>query len=337
VAVGDFDGDGRADLYVANDGAANQLWMQQPDGTFRDDALLRGAALNADGKAEASMGIAPGDYDGDGDEDLFVTHLERESNTLYVNDGEGLFRDATVAAGLAVPSWPHTGFGTAWTDFDLDGDLDLVVANGAVYSIEAQRRAGDPFPFAETDQLFENPGPPPGGTAGVRRFTEISHRAGAAFAAPAASRGTLVGDLDGDGDDDLVVIDSSAPARVLLDRAGSEAGGRWIGLRAALPGAGGAPVRDALGAALAVRTGDAPPRHLRVRTADGYASARDPRVRVGLGSHEGPVDVEVRWPDGTRERFAGLAAGRYHTLLRGSGEAAAEAAPPARATAKPAP
>ena len=169
VAVGDFDGDGRLDLYVANDGTVNQLWLQQADGTFRDEALLRGAALNADGKAEASMGIAAGDFDDDGDEDILVTHLERETNTFFVNNGAGLFHDGTVAAGLAAPSWRHTGFGTAWTDFDLDGDLDLLVVNGAVYSIESLRRAGDPFPFAETDQLFENPGPPAGdGTAAAR-------------------------------------------------------------------------------------------------------------------------------------------------------------------------
>jgi len=322
VAADDFDGDGRTDLYVANDGAANQLWIQQADGTFRDEALLRGAALNADGKAEASMGVAAGDFDDDGDDDVLVTHLERETNTFFVNDGAGLFHDGTVAAGLAAPSWRHTGFGAAWTDFDLDGDLDLLVVNGAVYSIQALRRAGDPFPFAETDQLYENPGPAPGEGergGGSRRFVEVTEQAGEAFARPAVGRGVILGDLDNDGDDDAVVSNNSGAARVLLNRAADRTGHHWIGLRAVVPTAAGRPPRDALGATLRVSADGLPPRHRRVHTEDSYASARDPRVRVGLGPHAGPVDVEVTWPDGTRERFPDLAADRYHLIEQGGG------------------
>ncbi len=118
VVVGDFDADGWPDIYVANDGVANQLWMNQGDGTFRDEAMLAGVGVNMDGSPEASMGVDAADFDGDGDEDLFMTHLARETNTLYINDGEGWFEDRTLAMGLANPSFQYTGFGTAWFDYD---------------------------------------------------------------------------------------------------------------------------------------------------------------------------------------------------------------------------
>ena len=150
----------------------------------------------------------------------------------------------------------------------------------------------------------------------------MSAHAGDAFARPAASRGAVIGDLDNDGDDDVVVSNNSAAARVLLNRAADAAGHHWIGLRAVVPTAAGRPPRDALGASWWCRADGLSPRHRRVHSADCYASARDPRVRVGLGSHGGPVDVDVSWPGGPDERFLGLAADRYHVLERGQGYAA---------------
>src|SRR5215210_5584527 len=132
VVAADLDGDGWQDLFVANDGAANFLWINQKDFTFREDGLLSGVALNASGRPEAGMGIAAGDADGDGDDDLLITHLTGETNTFYVNLGGGLFEDATARSGLGAPSLPLTGFGTAWIDVDNDGLLDLAAFNGAV-------------------------------------------------------------------------------------------------------------------------------------------------------------------------------------------------------------
>ena len=149
VVVGDFDSDGWPDIYVANDGVANQLWMNEGDGTFRDEAMLAGVGVNMDGSPEASMGVDAADFDGDGDEDLFMTHLARETNTLYINDGEGWFEDRTLAMGLANPSFQYTGFGTAWFDYDNDGWLDILAVNGAVTRIEEQMLAGEPFPLRQ--------------------------------------------------------------------------------------------------------------------------------------------------------------------------------------------
>ena len=176
AVAADFDGDGWPDLYVANDGAENFLWLNNHDGTFRDEALFAGAALNRDGKAEAGMGVDAGDFDDDGDFDLFLAHLTGETNTLYVNAGGAVFSDRSVESGLAAPSLPFTSFGTGWFDYDGDGWLDLVALNGAVRILEAQARAGDPYPLKQTNQLFHNLGPVAGAPAGQVRFAEVTGR-----------------------------------------------------------------------------------------------------------------------------------------------------------------
>ena len=142
----DLDGDGLPDLYVATDGYPNQLWRNQGDGTFVDTALLSGTAVNSEGRAEASMGVALGDTDGDGVDDLLLTHLFGESHTLYAGLGAGLYADRSYESGVGVPSLPDTGFGVSLSDFDNDGDLDLYVANGAVKRLEGQLLAGESYP-----------------------------------------------------------------------------------------------------------------------------------------------------------------------------------------------
>jgi hypothetical protein len=310
IATADFDGDGWIDVYVANDQAANQLWRNRGDGTFADDALLAGCAVNGAGRAEASMGVDAGDFDGDGDDDLFMTNLTEETNTLYVNDGHGVFRDATATSGLGPPSLPFTGFGTAWLDWDNDGWLDLLVANGAVVIVEALESRGDSFPFHQPDLLFRN--------LGDGRFEDATARAGAPFAEPDSGRGVAFGDLDNDGDVDVVIANVNGPTRLLRNDAAD--GTAWLGLR--LIGApAGMGARDLLGAR-AVLVRDRPPQLARRSRADGsYASANDPRVLFGLGraADDAPERVRVTWPDGKVEEWDDLAAGRYHTLRQGEG------------------
>ena len=313
AVAADFDGDGWPDLYVANDAGPNNLWMNRHDGTFEDRALLAGAAVNADGKAEASMGVDAADPDGDGAFDLFLTHLVVETNTFYRNLGGGLFVDATVASGLGPPSRVHTGFGTAFLDYDCDGRPDLLVVNGAVQNVAALVAAGDPFPFHETNQLFRNLGAAP---AAAPRFVEVSAQAGAPFALSEASRGAAFGDVDGDGDVDVVISNNDGPARLLIDRACD--GQPWVGLRLTT----GSPPRDALGARVELLLAGRPPRWDRVAADGSYASANDPRLVFALTPGDVPAGVEVRWPDGAEESFAAPAVGRYSTLRQGSGRAA---------------
>ncbi|MEM6638606.1 MAG: CRTAC1 family protein [Pseudomonadota bacterium] len=298
ISTADFDGDGDLDIYVANDGVANQFWINQGDLTFVDDALLAGVSVNKDGMAEASMGVDAGDFDGDGDIDLFMTHLRQETNTLYVNDGQGWFEDRSIAMGLAADSYNFTGFGTAWFDYDNDGALDLFSVNGAVRKIEALLLADDPYPLHQTNQLFHN--------LGDGRFEEVTATSGAVFALSEVSRGAAFGDLDNDGDTDIVVTNNNGPVRLMRNT--HDGAAHWIGLRI-LDGNG----RDALGATVTVRV-DKTARVRTVRSDGSYASANDPRVLVGLGQRDAPVDVEVLWVDGKRRTFPDLTADRYHEL-----------------------
>jgi hypothetical protein len=321
VVAADFNADGWPDVYVANDGEPNLLWMNEQNGRrFRNTALLAGAALNNLGSTEGSMGVDAGDFDNDGDEDLFVTNLPGETNTLYVNDGAGLFEDRTTAAGLAIPSLPYTGFGTAWFDFDNDGWLDLLVANGAVRIVEGLAGGTDPLPLRERNQLFRNlgPGALAGGSArrpNWRGFEEVTSRAGAVFELSEVSRGAAFGDVDNDGDVDVLIANNNGPARLLINHVGQRH--RWVGLR--LVGNSG---QDMLGARVGVFRDKGPPLWRRARADGSYASANDPRVLVGLGD-AAVRRVRVIWPSGRVEDWTDVAAGRWITLKEGSGGARA--------------
>jgi enediyne biosynthesis protein E4 len=310
VVAADFNADGWADVYVANDGEPNLLWINQQNGRFRNTALLAGTALNGLGSAQGSMGVDAGDFDNDGDEDLFVTNLPGEGNTLYVNEGSGLFEDRTARVGLGVPSLPHTGFGAGWFDFDNDGWLDLLVANGAVRIVEDSSRATDVFPLHERNQLFRN--------LGTGRFEQVTARAGAVFELSEVSRGAAFGDLDNDGDVDVLVTNNNGPARLLINHVGQRS--HWVGLRLV----GGPGPRDMLGARVGVFRNQGPPLWRRARADGSYASANDPRVLVGLGDQAAVSRIRVVWPSGRVEDWTDVAVDRWITLKEGSGARASK-------------
>jgi hypothetical protein len=304
VVAADFNGDGWPDFYVANDTAANLLWLNQRNGAFREAALESGAAYAADGMARAGMGVSAADFDGDGDDDIVVTNLTREGLTLFRNDGKGAFEDATLQFGLAEPTFPYTGFGAAWFDADNDGRLDLFLANGAVTIMESQR--GSPYPFRQRNQLLQNPGD-------GRRFVERTAAAGPGFELQEASRAAAFGDLDNDGDIDIVVANNNGPARLLLNETPSRR--HWLTVR--LEAAAGN--RLGLGARVAVLRPGAPPLWRRAHTDGSYLSAGDCRVHFGLGDTAAVDVVLVEWPDGTRERFQSIPPDCIVTLRKGRG------------------
>jgi enediyne biosynthesis protein E4 len=303
VAVGDYNGDGWLDLYVANDATPNQLWINQKDGTLADEGLLSGSALNASGNPEGSMGIASGDFDLDGDEDLFVTNIVGETSVLYVNDGQGTFEDARARLGLATPTAAFTGFGTDWIDYDNDGWPDLFVANGAVNIVESQR--GQPSPYRMRNQLFRN--------IDGRRFEETSGSAGPSFARAEISRGAAFGDVDNDGDVDIVVTNNGGPVRLLLNQVGAR--NHWLSVRLE----DGSGNRFGTGARIGVERAGRPTLWRRVRTDGSYLSASDVRAHFGLGSSASVDSIVVQWLGGRQERWTGISGDRLVTLRRGSG------------------
>lgn len=305
AVAADFDADGRLDLYVASDQLANILWMNRGEGRFRDHALFAGAALSGEGLPQASMGVDAADFDEDGDLDLFLSHLSDEASTLYRNDGAGNFVDSSVASGVGMASWPHTGWGTGWIDFDHDGRLDLLTANGAVRKIPAQMQAGIEYPLRQPMQLLRNLG---GG-----RFEDATALGGPVLEAPAVGRGVAFGDLDEDGDTDAVVNESNGAARLLVNTCGQDR--EWIGFDVV-----GRDGRPAVGAEVTLELEGGERLLRRVHRDGSYASSSDPRVVVGLHGRSPPAAAVVRWPAGGAERFSDLAAGRYHALVEGEGE-----------------
>ena len=286
----DFNGDGWPALYVANDGQPNQLWINQRDGTFRNTALLAGAALSPEGEAKSSMGIDAGDFDNDGDEDIFITELTGQGHDLYVNDGMGTFTDRSARAGIRLASLPFTGFGAGWIDIDNDGWLDLVTVNGAVIqNVEAVAR-NELFALQQKKQVFRN--------LGNGQFEDATTKAGSTFDVPEVSRGLAFGDIDNDGDMDMVVGNDSGPMRLLINNVGTRK--HWVGFTV--------PV----GSRVVVTASDGRTLTRRSHTDGSYASARDPRVLVGLGDASGPVKVKIVSPDGKVVEKSNVQIDRYN-------------------------
>jgi enediyne biosynthesis protein E4 len=299
VVSGDFNGDGRIDIFVANDGTPNHLWVNQGSGRFHEDGLLAGCAVDDDGRAKAGMGVHAVDVDDDGWLDLLVVNLDAESDSFYRNRGK-FFSDETAAVGLRTVSRPFTRFGMALLDFDNDGYLDLYEANGRV-GRQSEMFSDDPY--AEPNLLFR-------GAAGPH-FDEVRPRGGTLAPLVGTSRGAAFGDVDNDGAIDIVVANRDGGPYLLHNVVGAR--GHWVTFRV-LEAHG----RDAFGAELTMTVGS---RSIRrdVRAAYSYLASNDPRVHVGLGQEAGVRGLMVRWPDGAQERFGDFAAGKIVVLRRGGG------------------
>ena len=301
IVTADFNNDGWIDIYVANDGDQNQLWINQKNGTFINDALLAGAAVNRNGQTEAGMGVDAGDFDGNGTDDIFVTHLMDETNILLVNSGQAIFEDRTREAGLGMPGRRFTGFGTFFFDYDNDGWLDLFVGNGAVQLLPELVQQKIPFPLGQPNQLFRN--------TGKGSFVEIFDQA--ELQPLEVSRGAALGDVDNDGDTDVLVTNNNGPARLLINQVGNQ--NHWLGLR--LVGKSG---RDMLGATVEIVVGENNTLHRRARTDGSYLVANDARVLVGLGKATRVKSVRVRWPSGAVEEWKDARVDQYTTLKEGA-------------------
>jgi enediyne biosynthesis protein E4 len=322
VVCADFTNDGWPDLYVANDQTANFLWVNQHDGTFKEEAIQRGCANDMIGNAQASMGTAVAFFDDDPTPDIFLTHLTGESNTLYISDKNGFFDDRSQKLGVADPAIPLTGFGTAFIDVDLDGRLDLLTVNGTIKRPdgvdESDVASNKDFwkPYRQPHQLLLNSG---------NRFRALTQVPG--LDSNEVSRGLATGDIDNDGDVDIVVCNIGARPEVLINDTVSRAKAsqpnskassksHYLSIRCVLPQAGN---RDAIGAQLRVVSKKESWRAI-VQPGLSYLSSNDPRVHLGLGQADSVDHIDVIWPDGRSERFQVQEVDRQVTLSQGAGE-----------------
>ncbi|NKB71841.1 MAG: tetratricopeptide repeat protein [Candidatus Latescibacteria bacterium] len=309
VVMADFDDDGDQDIYVANDGFANELWRNDGSGLWTETGAASGTAFSEDGRPQAGMGVAAGDYDNDGDTDLYVTHFSDDVNTLYQNRGKGTFVDHTAQAGLSGIVRPYLGWGAAFIDFDNDGWLDLFAANGHIYPQVDQHPSGPRY--AQPNLLYRNRG---------GHFVEVGSQTGPGLTAVQVSRGTAVGDYDNDGDTDLVVVNLNGPPTLLRNQGTST--NNWLGLELV----GRPSNRDALGARVRLWAGDLVVNR-QVRRAHGYLSQHDKRLLFGLGAVSAVEKVEIRWPSGHIQYLMDPPLRRYLVVEEGSDSVAAYTAP----------
>jgi enediyne biosynthesis protein E4 len=315
VAVGDYDDDGLPDVFVANDAVPNFLFHNDGGpsaalraGRFSEVALAAGVAVGRDGKPRAGMGTEFADYNGDGRLDLVVTNHEFETHSLFRNDGKGSFSDASVEAGIASPTLPFVGFGVAFFDADNNGLLDMSIVNGHVIDNTAVFRPGSSH--AQRRLMFQN-------TNG-RRFAEVSRQAGTGFAPQTVGRTLIAGDIDNDGDVDLVVTNNGGPLDVLRNNAGRDR--HAIEIRVA----GVRSNRNGIGARItATAQGRAQIRE--VKSGSSYLGQNDLRVHFGLGDATRLERLDVRWPSGEVETIRDVAADQIVTVTEGKGVTARHA------------
>ena len=299
---GDYDNDGWPDLYVANDSGPKFLYHNNHDGTFTDVGMKTGAALSGEGDALGSMGVDFGDYDHDGRLDLFVTNFDDQPNTLYHDSGAQGFDDVSWKAGVAKPSFPLVGWGTGFFDFDNDGWVDILVANGHVYpQIDSLSPRSS---YRQPILLHRNKGD---GT-----FEEVASATGLTTLTPASRRGVAFGDINNDGNVDVLILNVDGPPTLLLNHA-NEGNHRVL-----FKLIGTKSNRAAIGARLTVRAGTLA-QLSEVRGGGSYLSQNDFRLHFGLGKESNIDSVEIRWPSGLMEQLHNLAADNFYTLVEGRG------------------
>jgi hypothetical protein len=306
VSTLDFDEDGWPDIYVACDSTPSILYRNNHDGTFTDVAVLAGAAFNEDGKEQAGMGSTVADFNGDGHLDIFKTNFSDDTSTLYRNNGNGTFDDATTGAGLGLHT-QYLGWGAMFFDFDNDGWPDLLLVNGHVYPEVDSQHLGSSY--QEPRILYHNNGPD---KAGNVTFTDISASAGPGITTPSSSRGLAIGDLWNDGKLSAVVSNMNAPPSLLVN--GIRTNNHWLAIKTV----GTKSNKDGIGARIRIKVGT---RILvdEVRSGSSYDSNNDMRVHFGLG-HATKIDwLEIAWPSGLTERFDNLPIDKIHTIKESSG------------------
>jgi hypothetical protein len=296
VICSDFDGDGLVDIYVANDSTPNFLYHNNGDGTFKDIGFVSGTAVNENGSEQGSMGVTLGDYDHDGKLDLFITNFDDDYNTLYHNDGKGSFTDVSYAAKVAAVSLPYVGWGTKFTDYDNDGWADLVVVNGHVYPQLPTYRQRNLVHHNNRD-----------GT-----FSEVGLQLGAPFTEKRTGRGAAFGDIDNDGDVDIIINNLDGAPQLLRNEGGNANNSiliKTVGVKSN---------RDGIGARVKVVSGDLTQVD-EVHSGDSYLSQSDLRLEFGLEKRAKIDLIEVRWPSGVVDKITNVNANKIFTIKEGQG------------------
>jgi len=297
---GDIDNDGDMDIYVANDKVMNLLFINDGLGHFTEKALFTGVGFNENGRAEAGMGVDFGDVNRDGWLDLFVTNFSGETNTLYLNEKNGFLIDATSRTGLGHPSINLLGFGTKFVDLDLDGWLDIFIANGHV--IDNIKLFNRDYTHAQKKQIFIN--------QGNETFLDQTISIGGDLLKPAVGRGAAFGDIDNDGDIDIAISNNNGKADLLLNEGKPK--GHWIGFKLE----GKTCNREAIGSKLKITT-DSGVQVAWVNPAASYLSSNDPRVLFGLGPDEMVTSLEIQWPGSRKDLFENLTSNSYYRIVQG--------------------